>query len=232
MFWKKKKKKNDFKVFAQETPWFYLSNFEVEHINHEIKLDNNFIKVFPKTTKLIQSSSQTAFKLNNELYILFSWKNKIGESCGWLNKFETEFPEFLSENHNLLTKNIGGIKETYGSPDDEEMFTSNQNFLFIPSKAKKGMDGRSDFYIETCKKEGYTPIDTNNLISFMQEANGDIILYNSNEEVLLFAHDQCYETTIAMKNQPECTFYTFSNAKTFVEFVEVIAAQWLEWIKK
>ena len=228
----KQKKNKPFEIFLEEV-FFVQPSDKCEYTNLKLDFDKEFKTTFPVTTRILSKATQTGVKINNVNYVLFSWLNIENKICGWLCDVDKEeIPNYLCNSHKIFSKNIGGIKETLNWPEDFETFTQNQNFLFIPKYCSQGMKDRVEFYLEVCEEEKCTPIKTNDLIAFVEEANGDIIVYNSNEEVMLFAHDESYDTSEPIDGQPEVTFYKFNNAKNFIEFVEETSSQWERWIKK
>lgn len=228
----------DFENFKQEVSWFVGQNDSVE-IKHIISktFSPEFIKTFPILYQLLLESTSilsvdiTTSKNKKSNYYLYTWTDKNGLKCGWLCKAEQIHTEIdvLSE-HQLLLDEMGGIKETYHSFDTEtEILTDNQNFIFIKSELTKGLGDWIDLYDQVCKDENVKQIDTKDLICFVQEANGNETFYDSNtKQVLLFATDHSFENVEVLKGQSEYTFYTINRVKTFVDYVEVLAQQWLE----
>lgn len=219
----------DFETFKSEITWFIKPADKVELLDTVLNysLKDNFRATFPVLTNLIEKSRVLNLTINNQHYRLFSWTNKENKSIGWLNKIESDNTseiELLDE-HELLLKEIGGIKESYNQPDPS--LTNNQNFLFIRSECTKGIGGWDDYYKTMCEEDSKPQIDYKEFICFVQEANGDVTLYNKNtKEVLLFAHDHCFENVEFLENQPEYTFYKINGVKTFVDYVESLATEW------
>ena len=195
-------------------------------------MSEEFKDTFPKLTELILKSRQTYLKIDHINYTLFAWETIDGQICGWLNKYETkeEYKCELIQEHEILLRNIGGIRESFNAP--ENSFTNNQNFMFIGSECSKGIGDWADYYSMTCEEEGKNKIDHTNLVAFVQEANGAIALYDPlTKEVFLFSQDHSFENIEFMKNQPEFTFHTFKNVTTFENYVETLAQEWEKRIK-
>ena len=131
---KKKEVSQDLEAFKSEISWFLDPNSKVElKEQKEMRQSEEFKVTFPKLTELIQKSRQTYLIIDNINYILFAWDTLDGQICGWLNQQETEeeYKCELIEEHELLLRNIGGIRESFNQP--EGSFTNNQNFMFIGS---------------------------------------------------------------------------------------------------
>ena len=219
----------DFETFKNDITWFIKPTDKIEFLDNNLNsnLSNKFQDTFPILTNLIQESRKLNLKINNQEYRLYSWTNKDNISIGWLNKIESDSTnDFeLIEEHELLLKEIGGIQESYSQP--EPSLTNNQNFLFIKSECSKGIGGWDDYYEEMCKEENKQQIDYKDFICFVQEANGDVTLYDKNtKEVFLFAHDHCFDNVEFLENQPEYTFHKINGIKTFVDYVESLATEW------
>ncbi len=230
---KKKETNQDFEAFKTEISWFLNSNSKVEfHEQNEIRLSEKFRSTFPMLTELISKSRQTILKIDNISYILYTWDTLDGQICGWLNQQENkeEYKCELIEEHQLLLRNIGGIRESFNEPEDS--FSNNQKFMFIGSECSRGIGDWDDYYSMTCEEEGKDEIDYSNLLAFIYEANGSLTLYDPpTKRVFLFSHDHSFDNVEFVDNQPEYTFHTFKNVVTFENYVEALAEEWMGIIK-
>lgn len=224
----------DFETFKNNKKWFFEASDKVEFLytENELQLSETFNSTFPLLTELLHQARILKLKINDQPYKLFSWTNKDDSSCGWLNKVEenvsTTFK--LIEEHELLLSEIGGIHESYNQP--EPSLSNNQNFMFTQSGCFTGIGGCEETYEEICNGENKQPIDFKDLICFVEEANGNMTLYNpKNKEVLLFAGDHCFDNVEVLENQPDYTFYKINNITNFVDYVETLAAEWKNEIK-
>lgn len=226
-------KHQDFETFKTEISWFVKANTEISFLeNKEFELSKEFEITFPKLTSLIEKARITHLEINKELYILFAWNNKEEQICGWLNKIENteKYENIFIDEHILLLKNIGGIKESFNQP--KYSFSNNQNFMFIGSECKIGIGDYDDYYLMRCKEEGMTQMNYSHLVAFVYEANGSLTLYDpKTKNVLLFSHDHSFDYVEFLENQPQYTFHSFKKAKTFKEYIEELATQWNEQIK-
>lgn len=222
----------DFEAFKSDISWFLSPNSKIEFQEQkEIRLSKEFKATFPRLTELIIKSRQTYLIIDGVNYILFAWDTYNGQICGWLNQQETEeeYTCELIEEHELLIRNIGGIRESFNQPEDS--YSNNQNFMFIGSECSRGIGDWDDYYSMICEEEGKNQIDFANLLAFVYEANGALTLYDPlTKKVFLFSHDHSFENIEFMENQPEYTFHTFKNVETFENYVEALAKEWEEII--
>ncbi len=218
----------DLTAFAEDISWFFQENDKIEIEQYTLELSDDFKKIFPKLTELIDCSRKTFLRINNKPHILFAWNDIDDEIFGWLNKVEESesVSDKLSDEHKILIQNIGGIQESFNQPEDS--LTNNQNFMFIGSDCSYGIGSWNEYYYETCVEENIEPIDHSDLICFVEEANGNLTCYNpKNSEIILFAPDHCFENITPIKGQPEYTFYKYDNIKSFKNYVEKVAEEWL-----
>ncbi len=235
-FYRRKKKPSgnqDFETFRSKISWFLNSNSKILfNQSEELRLSKEFKTAFPNLTKLILRSRQTYLTIDQTNYILFAWDTVDGQICGWLNQQESEeeYKYELIEEHRLLLRNIGGIKESFNQSDDS--FTNNQNWLFIGSECLKGIGDYDGYYSMKCEEEGKKELEHAGLITFVYEVNGALTLYDPiTKRVLLFSHDHSYENIDFMANQPKYTFHTFKKVDSFSDYVEELANQLLRIIR-
>ena len=218
----------DLTAFIDEISWFFQEKDTVEIEEKSFDFSADFKLIFPKLTRLIESARKTHLRINNIPHILFAWNNMTGEIFGWLNKIESleSFPIQLSKEHKLLLQNIGGIQESFNQPEDS--LTNNQNFMFIGSECNRGIGAWDEYYKEVCNEEKIEPLNHSNLIRFVEEANGNMTLYDStSNDILLFASDHCFDYVKPVAGQPEYTFYQYDSIATFTDYVEKLAGEWM-----
>ncbi len=238
MFWKKKnnsKTNPDFEEFKKEISWFVKPTDKVilEDSINTAKLSETLKHVFPKLHRLISVSRIQPIKINGKDYILYSWTNGENKSCGWLIEIELKRNNELQMclEHELLLEEIGGIRESYNQP--EPSLCNNQNFMFIGSECGKGIGEYQEYYDMMCKECGCEKINDEYLISFVQEANGALTLYDQNsQEVYLFSHDHCFDNVDFLEQQPKYTYHRINGINTFVDYVETLAEEWLNEIRE
>jgi hypothetical protein len=234
-----KMKNIDFEIFKKECSWFIQQTDKVEIKEAKIDCSKDFSTMFPLLTWLLSKArvadvTLTRTKKKKETthnYRLYSWNTKSGNTAGWLCRIEPNNSTFeILPEHQLLVDNIGGIEESYEEQECKtEKLTDNQNHLFIKSKCERMDNDLKDFYLDTCKDNNLQPLNTDSLITFAVEANGNATYYDlKTKKVLLFATDHCFDYVTKMENQPEYTFYTINEVKNFVDYVEKLARQWLE----
>jgi hypothetical protein len=221
----------DFEDFKLERSYFIRRTDKVIVTSGNITISPEFEKTFPVLNNLMRKARVLDVALRKDTYKLYSWTAKDGLSCGWLCKIEapeTSNIEILPE-HQLLLDNIGGIRECFNEPEDA--FTNNQNFLFIKSECKRGLDW-IEYYYESCRQNNLEPIPVDNLVSFVHEANGAETLYHiKTRQIYLFSHDHCFDYVTFVEGQPEYTFHYINGVSNFIDYVETLASQWRDHIE-
>ncbi len=75
------------------------------------------------------------------------------------------------------------------------------------------------------------PIDPSDYYSIAREANGNTTLcHRESGNVLMFAPDHCFAHLTKLEGCPEYTLYKISGAATFRDWVNAVAAQWLNHV--
>jgi hypothetical protein len=228
----------DFEMFKKECTWFVHQTDKTKTKEVKIDYSEDFSKTFPLLFQLLSKARVSDIVLTRTRkekqtihnYRLYSWNTKKGKKAGWFCRIEADnsaieiFPE-----HQLLVDNIGGIEESYQQSDEIVKLTDNQNFLFIKSECEPIDKDLKDVYLERCEEEELEPLNTDNLLSFAVEANGNTTYYDlKTKKVLLFADDHDFDYVTEVENQPENTFYTINEVDSFVDYVEKLAKQWLD----
>jgi len=223
----------DFEAFKKDISWFIKPSTKVTFKSQDLRISEEFKQTFPALTELIASARVTFLEIDSISYILFAWDSDQGSICGWLNKLEEQDShscELITE-HEVLLRNIGGIRESFNQP--ENSFSNNQNFMFIGSECSIGIGDWDDYYSMTCEEDGFKKIDYSNYVAFVYEANGALTLYDrATKRVFLFSHDHSFDIVEFIENQPKYTFHCFKNVVTFVDYVEELAKQWSRVLKK
>ncbi|TDQ11419.1 hypothetical protein [Pedobacter metabolipauper] len=225
----------DFELFKKGCSWFNHSNDPIEFSTPEIRYSNDFIQTFPVLHLLVSSARTLDLTLNAKKevinYRLFSWTNNAGQNSGWLCRFDPGMPGFnILPEHLLLINHIGGIEESYSEVDkDEELLTLNMDSIFIGSNCYQDMR-YADYYKEVTAEEGATALHTADFIGFATEVNGNETFYDLNTKaVYLYATDHCFDNIQVVGGQPEYTFYTINGVNDFIDYVEMLASQWISY---
>jgi hypothetical protein len=233
----------DFETFKKNCSWFIEQTDKAEIKEGCFECSDAFVETFPVLHELLSEArvadivlTKTKKKKETVLnYKLFTWNTKNGASAGWLCKVESEDNRMIDilPEHQLLSDHSCGIQENYETDSDVEKLTDNQNFLFIKSECEFGPDKDwEEYYHELCEEENVQPIDMTNFVCFAIEANGNMTYYDlKTKKVFLFASDHCFDYVTEAEGQSEYTFYTINGADTFVDYVEMLARQWLNEIK-
>lgn len=224
----------DFKIFQKWSPHLF---YKVEQYSAGIlRLSPSFKKAFPLLSDLIGKARVLDIRLKEHSYQLLSWSEKGSqeENMWWLcetNISDKPLLPFLDE-HNILIDNLGGIAASFYLNIPKPL-NANQNFMFIPNYCTLGLDERGglEYYKNVCAEHDCQPIQTQHLLKFAHEAGGALSFCDpANATVLLYANDHDFNYVTVLPGQPEYTFYTINGVRTFTDYVETLAKQWLEWV--
>ena len=217
--------------FQTARPWLFFRLQVAETSIRNIYLSDIFQQQFPLLSRLLNSAEALNVHVNDQPHILYTWNRTDGATCGWLCKVEEARLDisFIPE-HRMLLSEMGGIQESYGY--DEKDLALCQFFLFTGSRCEYGIESHKMYYEEICFNKGYTPLPTDQFITFVIEGNGNRTLYDpATGKVLLYAFDHNFNYVTPVPHQPEYTFYTIHGVDTFTDYVELLARQWLEFVK-
>ncbi len=224
-------KKNDFTSFTLQCPWIFNPKSRFIFSNENNLSLGIFEYENPKLFELLRKARLLNFQVDDQHYRLYSWDTKAGESCGWLTKMELirkeDFP--LSKTHKIIAEKLGGITFTYNSDDN---FLTNSQSLFSPSICQQGIgDAWSAFYLQRRKEDNGSPLEHDAWIVFGKEASGHYTLYDQQDRVYMFNTDPGESYLEEIDGQPSATFFRIKNAHTLKEYVELLAQQWLDWVR-
>lgn len=229
----------EFLAFYQEKSWWFeaFDTLQITKTYQTFPFSQQFLQTFPTLAQLIQQANICEITCDEQNFRLFSWHCQDNVTRGWLNKIETLdyqqgiCQDFIAE-HNLLLNEIGGIQECSENPNNS--FSNNQNFMFVGSECRQAMFYNLNEYLDDCRIENISPIDFENWICFVEEANGGEIIYNpKTTEVLMVTGDHCFNYVTPLVGQPSDDYiYHIDGVTTFVDFVEQFALQWLSIITK
>lgn len=216
-------------IKATDTLDFFQTEFELSPL---------FQSTFPQLSALLKTARVLHFNINDQPYRLLSWTLE-NESRGWLctleNNEETKLP--LIAEHRLLLKEMGGIFTTYN--DGDINLSNGQKFMFTASRCSLGIDGWDNFYNDRCAEDDLSDadkIDYSAFIVFVQDASGDVTTYDPHDKtVMQFNHNGDFKDrsganrTALVDQQPEDTFYRLKGVNSFVDYVAMLAHQWLNF---
>ncbi len=204
---------------------------------HDGKADfsADFSMLFPKMTLLLSKAYKVEFTLNdNQRFRQYIWAADNGRTSGWLCKLEHCIPQGrnIIPEHILLSQTMGGIMHFWldDSAVNVDTFIDANNYTFSLTDSMVGIGGWEENYVNECKTEGLKPLDTTEFVTFALEANGNTTFYNhKTKEVFIYLHDDYSPFKVTPQNgHPSCTIYKYDKVKTFADYVECLADQWLE----
>lgn len=201
--------------------------------------DEIFAKTFPLMTSLLEKAIILEFNINNNLsFRQYVWTLSDGSTAGWFCRADHCVPvgRNIIPEHSLLAQKVGGIIEYWVDNKhsiNDKTLIENKKFMFCLADTVKGIGGWEENYKEYCEKEGITPLDSDNYVTFALGSNGNSTFYNyKTKEVFVFLHDgySPFDFTL-VEGQPEYTIHRIDEANTFDQYVELLASQWLDIIK-
>lgn len=223
---------SDLDAFKEAIPWFIKGGSKVSVKEESLRLSEEFKSIFPVLTTLLQKARVICLEISEVDYLLLSWEGKSDKICGWLNSVEDPESYFyeLGAEHLTLLRCIGGIKENFGS--FVPALSDNQEWMFLGSECSLGLGDYEDYYEMMCDDVGCDQIASSDFIVFAKEANGAQVMYDRKDgKVYLFSHDHSFDNVTFLSGQPEYTYHTINGIETFVDYVEMLAGQWLSGIR-
>ncbi|RQO77755.1 hypothetical protein DBR40_07205 [Pedobacter sp. KBW01] len=222
----------DFVAFKEEISWFLKPDSKVVFKEGSLRLSEEFKEVFPILTTLVKKARTSYLSIDGTDYLLLAWDGIDGKICGWLNRLEDpdSYAGGLSAEHELLLRGISGIRENFGL--SVPALSDNQEWMFLGSECSLGLGDYDDYYEMMCADEKCGQIDSSDYMVFVVEANGGQVMYErASGSVHMLSHDHCFENVAFLPGQPAYTFHTINGVGTFVDYVEILAGQWMEGIK-
>ncbi|WP_147243660.1 hypothetical protein [Pedobacter miscanthi] len=217
----------DFEALKEEVTWLLRPGSRVSFKEEALRLSEEFMLVFPVLAALVQKARATYLEIDGVDYLLLGWDNNNGSVRGWLNRLEDpeSHPYELLAEHELLLRNVGGIKENFNL--FSESLSDNQEWMFLGSECSLGLGDYEDYYEMMCEDAGFDQIDSSDYLVFAEEANGARTMYDRRDgKVYLFSHDHSFDHVEVLNGQPEYSFQTFKGISGFVDYIEELALQW------
>lgn len=212
-----------------------LSEFKGGHFSPS----EEFAKTFPQMAALLKQALTVDFKINHGLrFRQYIWTRADGSTAGWVCRVDHCVPQGrnIIDEHQLLANELGGVIEWWVDKAYEvkkEILIKNNNFTFCLSDSAVGFGGWEESYKAQCEKEGVEAFDPHNYVTFAVDKNGNTTFYNKDtKEVYTYLQDGYtpFDSTI-VSGQPEYSIHQFDNARTFVQYAELLADQWTDIIK-
>ncbi len=194
-----------------------------------------FLQKFPKLSALLASSRVTIVQIKKVPHHLYTWPCNGGR-CGWLCESPGQSPKAeLHPDHLCLIESFGGVRELLFPPSGTWLLNLNWSICasesgFLPDKEIR--DYRQ--YVGETLEAPQCPLldQLPQYIRFAQEANGNFTAYErKSSEVIMFAPDHCFNHVESAEKCPDYSFYRIKGSPRFMDWVEVVAAQWTRYAK-
>ena len=215
-------------AFIDDVPWFLAKGARVTASDAappgSWSSSATFARAFPTLDHLLRSAHVSDVVIDEQAYTLFSWPGQSGTPA-WLCASPPEpVPAAVCTEHRLLLESFGGVVERAEEP---ESWLLNHTEALTASEA--GHDASFLANYAWAFPDGKFPIDMSAYYSIAREANGNTTLcHRHTGGVLLFAPDHSFDHVRPLRGCPEYTLYELRDAATFREWVEIVAAQWLD----
>lgn len=221
---------DDWNAFIKQVPWFLRPGQSADVGESREGAWNpagvEFQRLFPKLHRLLSLSRVTPVRAREASYVLFSWLDGPARRAWLAEPPVLRPPTDLFPAHATLLQSFGGILER-NEPLDSWLM--NHNDVLTLREAGYDASFLRGYAWAFEKTGGQLPIDPTAFYSIAREANGnDTLCHRSSGRVILFAPDHSFEHVVPMQGCPDYTLYELDGAKTFVDWVNVIAEQWLE----
>jgi hypothetical protein len=138
-------------------------------------------------------------------------------------------PVNIFEEHGHLLRSFGGITERFNEPEDSWLLNLNDALT-------ERLAANDASVVEFCKwvfdDAGLViPIALMDYYSIAYEANGNqTFCHRRNGNVVLFAQDHSFDFVTPLAGCPDYTLYELNGVRSFLDWVEVVAKQWLKHI--
>ncbi len=212
-----------------------LSEFKGGHFS----ASEAFAETFPQMSFLLKQALTVDFKINHGLrFRQYIWTRADGSTAGWVCRVDHCVPQGrnIIDEHQLLANELGGVINWWVDKAYEvkkDTLIKNNNFTFCLSDSVIGFGGWEEAYKAQCEKEGVEAFDPANFVTFAVDENGNTTFYNKDtKQVYTYLQDGYtpFDSTI-VSGQPEYSIHQLDKAKSFVEYAELLANQWLDIIK-
>ena len=228
--------RSDWEVLAESEPWAVpRGNVSVLDRTSDLGAwaprSREFSRLFPVLTRLLSRSRITPLTISGYPWTLFSWGDPAGELSGWLSPAPSESPlENAFVHHRVLLQSFGGVTERFNDAESTWLLSHIDALTMESAQSDASFIADYDWIFE---QHGVPiPIDLEAYYCIAREANGNSTLcHRKTGEVLLFASDHDFDHIEPLEGCPEYSLYRIREVKTFTDWVEKIATQWVEVVE-
>jgi len=190
-----------------------------------------FSALFPTLARFLAAAHTSPVSVDDDQFALFSWE--AGDRVlSWLARPPEAAGDSLYPAHRTLLAEFGGITARSGEFEDQWLLNTNESLTLREASHDASVVGDYAWAFEGVP--GGIPIDLAAYYSISREANGNTTLcHRVAGDVLLFAPDHSFRHVVPLAGCPDYTLYRLNGAPGFVEWVEVVANQWMaEWTRR
>jgi hypothetical protein len=139
--------------------------------------------------------------------------------CGFMVYRPETISTLICELHRKIIKEIGVIKEVFCIKENPTF--ENFGFIFNCEADSDIMNSITVDYKQKCRRVNLPiVINTMELFPVAYEANGNIILYDKNKTIYLYAFDTSRANISLLDNVPHLTFYKFDEIDNFKQYAQ------------
>lgn len=221
-------KTSDWECFLDDVSWLLHGGKEAV-AGEPAPADATQIDVrrFPNLSRLVGAASATPVSIEGVDHQLLTWNLKSGDRRSWLCLPPTDAGDEVHPDHRALLHGFGGIVERSNEPDS---WLLNCNDALTAREATQDASYLADYaWILEDLGTGW-PIVPEDYYSICAEANGnDTICHRREGDVLMFAPDHAFDHLEVLDGCPPYSLYRIVGAPRFVDWVEEVARQWLDY---
>lgn len=228
----------EWKALIDAVPWF-LAPGQVADVGDTARAGSwspscpDLQRQFPRLVQLLVRARVTPVRVADQQYQLFTWLEGA-DTRSWLTRPPAaEVPRGLFSAHVDLLGSFGGIVERV-EPLESSWLLSQLEVLTL----REAVHDAS--FIASFIREYWAfadagvqiPIEPAEYYTIAREGNGNLTLcHRTTGAVILFAPDHAFKHVTPLAGCPKYTLYELNGAKYFVDWVNVIAEQWLEGLE-
>ncbi len=218
---------------VEDSPWFVARSENIivgESLpSGSWQASDIFTNTFPNLTRLLNAAHISHLELDDSKYTLFSWEGVLGISS-WVVEYPVDgFSANVFSTHRVMLAEFGGIAER--ANDLGNSWLINMNDVLTREESLSDVSQELSSWWDALEIRWEIPIEVRDFYSLAHETNGNFtICHRETGKVLLFAHDHSFDYVTKLEGCPEYTLYRLNGVFGFVDWVEIVAKQWIEGV--